>query len=252
MTMPNESLRLTDLNGVRTLTLDRTERRNALDSRLAGALLAALRSADQDAAVGAVVLAANGSVFCAGADLAEFKGERVDAAAEARRSDLFLDLQLVFEDLQVPVVSAVTGAAIGAGASLAIAADLTVLGEGARLGWPETVHGMVPGLMIGHLQRRTGRKQAFELLALGEPLPARAALELGLANRVVPDAEVLAVATGLASTLAARNRGAMRETKKLFISLASLPLPDALHAARAAARERQVRASNELKNRKSV
>lgn len=239
--MPNENFLVTDADGVRTLTLNRTERRNALDTALGSALLQALRAADQNDSVGAVLLAANGTVFCAGADIGEFKGERGDPVAEARRSDLFLELQLAFEEIQVPVVCALTGAAVGAGAALAIAADLTVMGESARLSWPEIVHGMVPSLMIGHLQRRTGRKQSFELLALGQPVSAREALALGLANRVVPDAEVMETSLQLARTLAGHNRAAMRETKQLFISHAALPLPAALRAGREAARARQAR-----------
>lgn len=237
--MHNDSLVVTDSQGVRTLVLNRPERRNALDMAAAGALLQALRAADRDESVGAVLLAANGPVFCAGADLGEFKGERADRRAEDARSDLFLELQLVFEEIRVPVVCALCGAAVGAGAALAIAADLTVMGEGARLVYPEIVHGMVPSLMIGHLQRRTGRKQAFELLATGDPVPAHDARALGLASRVVPDADVLETATQLARTLASRDRAAMRETKQLFIAHAALPLPDALRAGREAARARR-------------
>lgn len=232
-------LQSSDADGVRTLTLDRAGRRNALDTALARSLLDALRAADADPHVGCVLLAANGTVFCAGADLGEFKGERADPAAEARRSDVFLELQLVFEALRVPVVCAVTGAAVGAGASLAIASDITVMGESARLSYPEIVHGMVPSLMVAHLQRRTGRKAAFELLAVGDAVGAAQALALGLANRVLPDAEVMPAAAALARALASRNRGAMRETKRLFIEHADAPLPDALRAAREAARQRR-------------
>ncbi|HYF19652.1 MAG TPA: enoyl-CoA hydratase/isomerase family protein [Ramlibacter sp.] len=243
MTWTSPHLKIHDDAGVRTLLLDRAERRNALDTPLAGALLQALRAADTDASVGCVLLAANGTVFSAGADLGEFKGERADPLAEQRRSDLFLELQLAFEELHVPVVAAVAGAAVGAGASLAIAADLTVMGESARLAYPEIVHGMVPSLMIAHLQRRTGRKPAFELLALGEPVGAAQALALGLANRVVPDAEVLPTATALARTLASRARAAMRETKQLFIDHAAGTLADALQAGRDASRRRHQRSS---------
>ncbi|MGE4243458.1 enoyl-CoA hydratase/isomerase family protein [Ramlibacter sp.] len=241
--MTDTTLLLHDADGVRTITLNRTEKRNALDSALGRALVDALRAADQDESVGAVLLAANGKVFCAGADLSEFKGERANPQAEAVRSELFLELQLVFEQIQVPVVCAVAGPAVGAGASLAIASDFTVMAESAKLSWPEIIHGMVPSLMIGHLQHRTNRKTAFELLAFGDSVSADQALALGLASRVVPDADLMTVATQAARTLASRPRAAMRETKDLFIRHASLPLPDALRAARAAARERQARAA---------
>lgn len=242
MTLQNGTLCTADADGVRVLTLNRPDRRNALDTALASAVLQALRSADGDESVGAVLLTGMGTVFCAGADLGEFKGERANPEAEAHRNDIFLDLQLVFEEIRVPVVCAAAGAAVGAGASLAIAADFTVMGESARLSWPELMHGIVPSLMIGHLQHRTGRKSTFELLALAKPLQAWRAVEWGLANRVVADDEVFESAMQFARTLASSPRAAMRDTKHLFVSLAGRPLPDALHAARAWARERQASA----------
>ncbi|QHE84764.1 enoyl-CoA hydratase/isomerase family protein [Hydrogenophaga sp. BPS33] len=241
--MQHQNLLIDDADGVRTLTIHRPERRNAMDSTLAAALLNALREADMAPIVGAVLLTATGSVFCAGADLGEFKGERADPDAESRRSDLFLELQLAFEQIRVPVVCALTGAAIGAGASIAIAADLTVMGEGARLAYPEIVHGMVPSLVIGHLQKRIGRKQAFDLLATGDPVYAPQALALGLASRVLPDADVLEGARTLARSLASRDRRTMRETKELFVTTLPLSLPDALRAGREAGRMRQARAA---------
>jgi enoyl-CoA hydratase/carnithine racemase len=236
---PRLLLAATD-QGVRILILDRPERRNALSTALTENLLGELRRADLDPDIGAVVVAATGPVFCAGADLGEFKGDRANAQAEERRGDLYLELQLVFDELQVPVVCAVQGAAVGAGASLAIAADLTLMGESASLSYPEVIHGMVPSLMIAHLQHRVGRKQAFELLAVGESLSAADAFAAGLANRVVPDPDLLSTAQALARALARRDRPAMRETKRLFVRYADLPLADALRAARADSRVRKV------------
>lgn len=125
--MPTQdtSLRVVDTTDrVRTLTLSRRDKRNALDTTLARALVDALRSADADPAVGAVLVEGDGPVFCAGADLAEFRGERANPDAEALRSDVFLDLQLIFETIRVPVVAAMGGPAVGAEAARAIAATL--------------------------------------------------------------------------------------------------------------------------------
>jgi len=234
----NPHLLCFDANGVRSLTLNRPERRNAMNCALAEALLTALRQANSDPSIGAILLAGNGSVFCAGADLGEFKGELFDANAEARRSDIFVDLQLVFDELDLPVVCALEGAAIGAGASLAISADITVMGQEARLAYPEILHSMVPGLMIAQLQRRTGRKLAFELLALGQSMDAQAALVSGLANRVVTAGQASAIGSEIAATLASRSRAAMRETKRLFVDHAQASPREALLAARRAARDR--------------
>lgn len=239
---PAPTLRLSDDGAVRILTLDRGHRRNALDTALASQLLGALQEANRDESVGAVLIAANGAAFCAGADLGEFKGERANPVAEAHRSDVFLDLLLAFEALDIPIVCAVQGPAVGAGAAMAIAADLTVMGASARLAYPEIVHGMVPTLMIAHLQRRTGRKKCFELLAVGEAISAEEALALGLTNRVVPDEDLSATALGLAQMLAGRHRAALRETKRLLVAHAALPVDEALRRAREASRARQAAA----------
>ena len=85
-----------------------------------------------------------------------------------------------------PVVTAINGAAMGGGAGLAIAGDLAVMAESATLGYPETKHGIVAAIVMANLVRQAGRKAAFELVALGEPVDAQRALALGLVNRVVP------------------------------------------------------------------
>lgn len=242
--MTSTDLFVSEAAGVRTLVLNRLERRNALNTTLISALLHALRAADQDSAVGAIVLAANGPVFCAGADMREFGSEAADPAANEHRSEQLLALQLAFDKIEVPIVCAVTGPAIGAGASLAIAADLTVMDAQTFLSWPETAHGMVPGGVIGHLQARCSRKQAFELLALGERLQANEALRIGLVNRVVAGSEVMATAAQLASVLATRSREVMRATKHVFVTTAGLPVREALRAGRDAARSRQERGNN--------
>lgn len=232
------SLQRCDLNGIRTLTLNRPERRNALDVGLTTSLIAALRAADSDPAVGAVVLAGAGPSFCAGADLGEFKAERADTHAEERRTDLYLELQLLFGELAVPVIGALNGHAVGLGASLAIMADLTVMADHAQLSYPEIRHGMVPSLVIGSLQRRTGYKQAFELLATCRAISAHEALSLGLVNTVVPQSEVVATATALAKALAGDAPSVARQTKRLFTEVAAMPEADALRAGREASRRR--------------
>jgi len=212
---------------VRILTMNRPEKRNALNSELTHALLEALRAADADEAVGAVVLTGAGQGFCAGADLAEFKELRDPVAADDR-AELTMQLHLIFSRLRVPVVTAINGAAMGGGAGLAIAGDLAVMAEGAMLGYPEAKHGIVAAIVMANLVRQVGRKAAFELVALGEPIDAARALELGMVNRVVPLAEVMNESIALAEKLAAVKRPAMAETKRLFYEVAELGLEVAL------------------------
>src|SRR5918912_913852 len=225
------NLRIEDRGAVRILTLNRPEKRNALDTALSRALLEALRAADGDEGVRCVVLTGAGPGFCAGADLSEFKGLKDPQAAETR-AELTMQLHLAFSKMVTPVVTAINGAAMGGGAGLAIAGDLAVMAKGAKLGYPETKHGIVAAIVMANLVRQVGRKAAFELVALGEPIDAERALELGMVNRVVPPTRVLDEAIALAKKLAAIARPAMAQTKSLFHEIGDLALEPALKRGR--------------------
>lgn len=224
-------LRVEDRGAVRILTMNRPEKRNALNSELSQGLLEALRRADADESVGCVVLTGAGQGFCAGADLSEFKGLQDPEAAD-KRAELTMQLHLAFTKMKTPVVAAINGAAMGGGAGLAIAADMAVMAQGAKLGYPEAKHGIVAAIVMANLVRQIGRKAAFELVALGEPVDAARALQLGMVNRVVPDLEVLSHSISVAEKLAGTERPAMRETKRLFHEVADLALAPALERGR--------------------
>ncbi len=235
----NETILLSDdVDGTRILTLNRPQRRNALDSALLRALIAALHAADADATVRCIVLAGAGTCFCSGADLSEFKGDKADPQQEAERGDLSLELLLSFGRLRVPVVCAVNGPAIGFGAALTNVADLVVMGTSARMGYPELRHGMVPTLMIPVVQALLLGKKAFELLALGDALDADQAVACGLANVAVADDQVLPRALEFGARLGGLDRQLVRETKQLYASMSSMSLSDALRFGREAARRR--------------
>ena len=226
------SVLLVDNRGaVRILTMNRPEKRNALNSELTQGLLDALRAADADESVGAIVLTGAGQGFCAGADLSEFKELGAGLAAEDR-AELTMQLHLKFIKISKPVVAAVNGHAMGGGAGLAIASDLAVMAEGAKLGYPEPKHGIVAAIVMANLVRQVGRKAAFELVSLGEPVEAREALRLGMVNRVVPLQDLMGHAVSIAEKLAAVKREAMAETKRLFHEVVDLPLPAALERGR--------------------
>ena len=216
---------------VAIITMNRPEKRNALNSELTRALLEALRAADADDAVGAVVLTGAGPGFCAGADLAEFKGLQDPAAAD-ERAELTMNLHLIFSRISKPIVTAVNGAAMGGGAGLALAADIAVMAASAKLGYPEAKHGIVAAVVMANLVRQVGRKAAFELVALGEPIGAERALELGMVNRVVADQDLMPQALSYAEKLAAMAPAARAETKRLFHEVADLPLAAALERGR--------------------
>jgi len=218
-----------DRGAVRILTMNRPEKRNALNTALTRALLEGLRAADAAESVACVLLTGAGQGFCAGADLSEFK----DLTPEHRqrveeRAELTMQLQLAFSTMAKPVVTAINGAAMGGGAGLAIAADLAVMAESAKIGYPETRHGIVAAIVMANLVRQVGRKQAFELVALGEPIDAKQALALGMVNRVVPDRDLLSSALLVADKLSNVDARALRATKQLFHEVADLPLEEAL------------------------
>jgi enoyl-CoA hydratase/carnithine racemase len=224
-----------DRGRVRILTMNRPEKRNALNTALTRALLDGLRAADAAETVACVVLTGAGQGFCAGADLAEFKDlvpEKQHLVEE--RAELTMQLHLAFSKMAKPVVTAINGAAMGGGAGLAIAGDLAVMAESAKLGYPETRHGIVAAIVMANLVRQAGRKTAFELVSLGESISSVKAFSTGLVNRVVPDADVLAEAVSLAEKLSQMNPQAIQATKQLFHEVADLPLEDALRRGREA------------------
>jgi enoyl-CoA hydratase/carnithine racemase len=228
-------LSVEDRGAVRILTMNRPEKRNALNSELTQGLLEALRAADADDPVGCIVLTGAGPAFCAGADLTEFKDLQQAVAAE-KRAALTMQLHLIFSKISKPIVTAINGAAMGGGAGLAIAGDIALMAESAKLGYPEARHGIVAAIVMANLVRQVGRKAAFELVALGEPIDAARALQLGMVNKVVPDKELLPETLKTAEKLAAVKRLAMAETKRLFHEVADLPLAAALERGRDANR----------------
>ena len=231
----SEELVVKDRDGVRLIIMNRPAKRNALNTDLTRALLNALEGADDDDAIGAVVLTGAGQSFCAGADLAEFKDlTPAKAHMVEARARLTANLHGIFSLMKKPVVTAINGAAMGGGAGLALAGDIAVMAETAKLGYPEVTHGVVAAIVMTNLVRQLGRKAAFELVALGQPIVSLRALELGMVNRVVRDAEVVKEALAIAAKLAAVSRPAMALTKQLFHQVAELPFAEALEKGRAA------------------
>jgi enoyl-CoA hydratase len=218
---------------VRVLTMNRPEKRNALNMALSEALLDGLRAADTDTGVRSIVLTGAGRAFCAGADLSEFKDLTPDnAALVERRSELTMNLHRIFSQLTKPVVTAINGAAMGGGAGLALAGDVALMSSTAMLGYPEVKHGIVAAVVMAGLVRNVGRKAAFELVAAGEPLDAARAHVLGMVNCVTAPEQLMPEALALARKLATVVPEAMAATKQLFYRALDLPFEEALLAGR--------------------
>jgi enoyl-CoA hydratase/carnithine racemase len=218
---------------VRILTMNRPDKRNALNQALTEALLEALRSADTDDGVRSIVLTGAGPAFCAGADLSEFKDLTPDnASLVEKRAELTMTLQGIFMRLSKPVVTAINGAAMGGGAGLALGGDVAVMASTAKLGYPEVKHGIVAAVVLANLVRNVGRKAAFELVATGEPIDATRAYTLGMVNRVTSPEALIEQAIQFADAFAAVGRPAMAATKQLFYKVVDLPFEQALAAGR--------------------
>jgi enoyl-CoA hydratase/carnithine racemase len=218
---------------VRVLTLNRPDKHNALNTALTQALLDALRATEHDDSVHAVVLTGAGKSFCAGADTSEFSSlVPDDPQAVTRRADLTTALHLSFSQLAKPVISAVHGNALGGGAGLAIACDMVVMAEDVKFGYPELQHGIVAAVVLANLVRQVGAKHAFELVSMAQPIDGARALQLGLANQVVPKDQVLPRAMEMAQRLAGWSPIAMATTKRTFHKACDLSLAQALDVGR--------------------
>jgi enoyl-CoA hydratase len=199
----------------RVISINRPDKRNAMNTEVIEHLVTGLVAADEDPDVAAIVLTGEGGSFSGGGDVGEFP---VQSAPEMRlaRGRLMADLFLLPRQLGTPVIAAAQGATVGGGAALALAADLVVAGRDLRLGFPELVRSITPATAMVGLAGQLGARLAFELLVTGRFLDAREALELRLVNRVVDVGEVQNEAIELAGTLSMIDSAAMQTTKRLL------------------------------------
>ena len=209
-------IRVEDHGRVRVLVLDRVAKRNALDRAMTEAIIAGLRGAGEDRAVAAVVIRAEGALFCAGGDLEEMRPIRADAALYDERVALTETMLRAPGDCPRPVVAAVQGTAVGTGAVLALASDMVVMAEGARFAFPEARHGIFPSILPPILSLHLPRKRAFEVMATGGDVPAEEALRWGMVNRVVPPDMLVEVALGLAEAAATLSPDSVAALKRVL------------------------------------
>jgi methylglutaconyl-CoA hydratase len=215
--------------GVLTLTLNRPEKRNALNADLIDLLHQSLERADLDPEVRVILLKGAGKDFCAGADLDELLASAEKSLAENENAALRLGtLFRRIRELPKPVLAMVHGRALAGGAGLATACDLVIAGEGAQLGYPEVQRGFAPAMVMALLRRLVGEKVALDLVLTGRVLPAEEARSAGLISRVVPDAELERHAELLAAQLAATSATALSITKQLFYQLDTRNLADGI------------------------
>jgi enoyl-CoA hydratase len=224
-----EPVRVETRDGIRTLTVDRPEKLNALNMAVLDVLDARIAEAGADGTLRCLILTGAGEkAFIAGADIGELvKLTPLDGREHARRGQGLLDR---LENLPIPSIAAINGFAYGGGLELALACTLRVASENAKMGLPETSLGILPG--YGGTQRLTrllGKARAAELILTSEKgTTAAEAWRLGLVNRVVPAGQALAAATDLAFAIAKNGPIACRYALEAIRRGAEMPLAEGL------------------------
>lgn len=226
--MPFQNLLIDDANGIRTITINRPEKLNALNQQTILELDAAFAAARADAAVRVVVLTGSGpKAFVAGADISELA-----QASPLQARDFSQAGQRMMRSVEVlgkPVIARLNGLALGGGLELAMSCHLRIAGDHVKVGQPEINLGIVPGFGgTQRLTRLTGRAAALELCLIGTPITAQRAAELGIINRVVPAAELDAEVGKLAAQLARSAPHALRGILDAIIHGADMGLEQGL------------------------
>ena len=214
----NQDILVHTEDGVRTVTLNRVEKKNSITQAMYSAMAEALTSAVDDDAVRVVVLQGDATVFSAGNDIGDFLARQSNNDGLPQKSPVFQFLHAL-ADFPKPLIAAVAGPAVGIGTTMLLHCDLVYAGDNAAFSMPFVNLGLCPEAASSLLlPRLMGYQRAAEALLLGEPFMAEAAMEAGLVNRVVPPTEVNAVAQAQAAKLAAKPLSALVETKRLMKS----------------------------------
>ncbi|HJP95674.1 MAG TPA: enoyl-CoA hydratase-related protein [Pyrinomonadaceae bacterium] len=214
---------------VARVTLNRPEKRNALNDALIAGVKLGLRKAAADESVRVVVISGAGKDFCSGADLSAL--QKIACATVAENSEdarSLLDLFVLIRQLPIPVVAAVTGRALAGGCGLATACDLVLASSSARFGYPEVKIGFVPAMVMAILRRNVSEKRAFELITRGEEIGAQQAKELGLVNQVFSDETFAADVETYVGKFALLSKQAIALTKGLLYQIDGLAFLEAL------------------------
>jgi enoyl-CoA hydratase/carnithine racemase len=213
-------------DGISTLTLNRPSARNALSVELMLALDTALAAIEADRSVKVVIIEGSGPAFCAGHDLRELRANPTREAYEQVFALCSRLMQLIVR-LPQPVIAQVHGVATAAGCQLVAAADLAVAAETARFATPGVNIGLFCSTPMVALSRAVGRKAAMEMLLTGDMVDAARARELGLVNRVVPDADLARATRELAEQIAGKSKLTVAIGKEAFYRQVEMDLSQA-------------------------
>jgi len=226
--MDYETIRYALADGVAAITLDRPDVFNAMNEPMRRELTACFTRLAVDDDVRVILIAGAGErAFSAGADIREFVQPPIPVRFREERKRV--DFRAVMDRCPQPIIAAIRGYALGGGLELALACDIRVAAEDAQLGLTEINLAIIPGGGgTQRLPRLIGRGKALEMILTGARISASEALRLGLVERVVPSADVVAAAQELARTLAAKAPVALRYAKESVVKGLELPLADGL------------------------
>ncbi|WP_300033117.1 enoyl-CoA hydratase [uncultured Roseobacter sp.] len=218
-------------DGIATVTINNTRAMNALSEEVLAALQETWDGLAQNAAVKAVILRGSGNHFCAGHNLKEMTLRRQDAdGGQAYFNDLFARcsrMMLSIVKLPQPVIAEVQGIATAAGCQLVATCDLAVAAEDARFATSGVNIGLFCSTPMVALSRNVTRKQAMEMLLLGDFIPAARAADMGLINRVVPADDLGTAARAMAEQIVSKAPVAVRTGKRAFYAQAEMTLEEA-------------------------
>ncbi|HLW53809.1 MAG TPA: enoyl-CoA hydratase-related protein [Candidatus Angelobacter sp.] len=218
-------------NGVGRITLNRPEKRNALDRELIEQLRDAIASSARDEKCRVALITGAGKDFCSGADLAGLEKTTqagvLDNMADARR---MADVFLMMRNHPRPVVAAVHGRALAGGCGVATACDIILSTEAAQFGYPEVNIGFVPAMVMAILRRSISEKTALEMVVGGEVISAGRAYEIGLVHRIYSDEHFHDEVESYVTRLASKSASAVMLSKRLLYNMDSMSFEAALSA----------------------
>ncbi|MEP6847411.1 MAG: enoyl-CoA hydratase-related protein [Acidobacteriota bacterium] len=224
-----DELLSTTEGSTRYLTLNRPEKRNALNDALISALKEALKNVSGSEEVRAVVIRGAGKDFCSGADLSVLQ-KISESSYEENLEDAknLAELFTIIRNVQVPVIAAVHGRALAGGCGLATGCDIVLAARCARFGYPEVKIGFVPAMVTAILRRNVSEKQAFELITQGFEFSAEEAKAFGLVNRIFDDGTFEHDVADYISVYEKVSRSAVILSKKLLYQIDGLDFDSAL------------------------
>lgn len=216
-------------NRIAAITLNRPEKRNALNDALINALKGALREANTDENLRVILIKGAGKDFCSGADLSALqKIAESDVLENLWDAENLLELFSMIRKIKIPVIAAVHGRALAGGCGLATACDIVLAAKSARFGYPEVKIGFVPAMVMAILRRNLSEKRSFELITQGFEFSAGEAERFGLINRVFDDETFAEDVKNYVSVYGKVSRSAVVLSKKLLYQMDGMTFDTAL------------------------